>query len=167
MILDSTCGTRIMWRVKELPQVVYLDVRPEVKPTIVGDAGCAPFRDEVFDIIYFDPPYGGWRWSTWTYKKFGMQALSRYWYGPDMSDREIITFILRCNREFKRLLKPGGLIFFKWCDTSMPLSKVLPLLNNFLVARLDHIKSPLQRGKSHTYWVTLTQRWSTPRSTRA
>lgn len=36
---------------------ITLDIRPEVKPTIVANAEQLPFADESFDFVMADPPY--------------------------------------------------------------------------------------------------------------
>ncbi len=34
-----------------------MDVNPEVGPDVLGDAHHLPFVDEVFDLVFLDPPY--------------------------------------------------------------------------------------------------------------
>lgn len=36
---------------------VTVDINPERKPTVVADAQCLPFADNVFDVVIVDPPY--------------------------------------------------------------------------------------------------------------
>lgn len=36
---------------------IRMDINPEVKPDIVGDAHNLPFKDNVFDLVLLDPPY--------------------------------------------------------------------------------------------------------------
>ena len=36
---------------------VMLDIRPEMRPTILADAQALPFKDDAFDFVMADPPY--------------------------------------------------------------------------------------------------------------
>ena len=55
-ILDISAGNRAVWFDKNHPDAIYLDIRPEVEPTIVADARALPAEiGEDFDLILFDP----------------------------------------------------------------------------------------------------------------
>jgi hypothetical protein len=64
LILDANCFQRHMWKRPELAKtlqnhgnlVVYLDRDPRVKPMIQALNEYQPFRDHIFDEIYYDPP---------------------------------------------------------------------------------------------------------------
>jgi len=60
MILDAGCGNRTMWKTKECEKIVYMDIEREleVKPSMFGSNKYAPFKDESFTHIFFDPPHG-------------------------------------------------------------------------------------------------------------
>jgi len=68
MILDMTCGARLMWHQKHHPDAVYCDIRQgtetlsdgrevHINPDQVADFRRLPFPDETFTLVNFDPPH--------------------------------------------------------------------------------------------------------------
>lgn len=68
MILDMTCGARLMWHNKHHPDAVYCDIRSGtetlsdgrtvvIQPDQVVDFRQLPFPDETFTLVNFDPPH--------------------------------------------------------------------------------------------------------------
>ena len=68
MILDVTCGARLMWHNKHHPGVIYADQRAThhqlsdgrqitISPNIRLDYRALPFRDNTFHLINLDPPH--------------------------------------------------------------------------------------------------------------
>lgn len=53
-ILDATCS---FFRVWPKHATIRIDIRPEVKPDIVGDIKKTNFPGHCFDEIYLDPPH--------------------------------------------------------------------------------------------------------------
>ena len=116
--LDACCGFKNMWKGKDTSNVIFLDKRREVKPTILADARWLPFRDKVFDIIYCDPPHlirsDAKSILTRSPKSVGAKYLRKFgWFN---SRSEWIVFLYRVNREFKRCLKDDGKLWFKLVD---------------------------------------------------
>ena len=71
-ILDATCGPKGMWYQKNHPYVTFMDKRDgkqyhmsksgnktvyDVKPDVISEWKDAPFPDESFDMVVFDPPH--------------------------------------------------------------------------------------------------------------
>ncbi len=57
-ILDLSAGRRAVWFDKEHRDATYIDIRPEVKPTLVADARALPPEiGQDFGLIVFDPPH--------------------------------------------------------------------------------------------------------------
>lgn len=71
---------------------VTVDIRSSVKPKIIADVRALPFRDNSFNFILADPPYGE------TYAE-NLYHTGKYYPKPG----EIL-------REASRILKPGGFI---------------------------------------------------------
>lgn len=126
-ILDVTCGSRTIWFDKHHPAVVYCDSRNEIytgiwreserqceiKPDIQVDFTNLPFADDSFYLVIFDPPHlkqAGQ--TTWMAKKYG--RLSKNW--PQMLHDGF--------RECMRVLKPNGVLIFKWSETQIPAGAV-------------------------------------------
>lgn len=126
-ILDVTCGGRSIWFNKNHPEAVYCDKREEeftgmwggserkyvVSPDVVRDFTDLPFADATFSLVVFDPPHLISAGQTgWLVKKYG--HLEANW--PDM---------LRDGfRECMRVLKPDGVLIFKWSEIQIPAEKV-------------------------------------------
>lgn len=130
-ILDVTCGSRTIWFNKQHPATVYCDKRDEeftgvwkstkadsersciVHPDVVADFTDLPFDDCSFSLVVFDPPHlervGE---SSWIYKRYG--RLGEGW--PQMLHDGF--------RECMRVLKPDGILIFKWAETQIPAVKV-------------------------------------------
>ena len=128
-ILDATCGNRSMWFNKQHPAAVYCDKRIEhaltisgskraerkmdVVPDIQCDFTALPFDDNSFQLVVFDPPHlTGAKETAWLVKKYG--TLDENW--PQM---------LRDGfRECMRVLKPDGVLIFKWSEYDIDADKV-------------------------------------------
>lgn len=146
-ILDATCGTRIMWENKHDPDTVYLDVRPEVKPDIIGSICNTPFANNTFDLVIFDPPH----------KNLGATSTMTWRYGH-FSTAQIMYTLVAGFHEISRILKEDGLCLFKWSDGNIDLNRALrqqPLnLSVLVIQRVSyHTKSGNQ-----CYWVTMIKR---------
>ena len=130
-ILDVTCGSRTIWFNKKHPDVLYCDNRREtetriwksndgtsertctVDPDILCDFTDLPFEDESFSLVVWDPPHllnvGD---SSWLVKKYG--KLDQNW--PVMLREGF--------KECMRVLKPDGVLIFKWAESDIPAESV-------------------------------------------
>lgn len=134
-ILDPCCGSRMMWFDKANADVVFGDCRSEVvtvkdqsggrvggtrvlriQPDLLMDFRALPYPDSSFSLVAFDPPHlvsAGPR--SWLAAKYGQ--LSDDW-------RDDITAGFA---ECFRVLKPDGVLVFKWSEVQVPLRDVLAL----------------------------------------
>lgn len=130
-ILDVTCGSRTIWFDKNHPAAIYCDTRDEeytgvwkstnqdsertciVHPDVVCDFTALPFQDNSFSLVVFDPPHllrvGE---NAWMRKKYG--KLGENW-------REMLHDGFH---ECMRVLKPDGVLIFKWAETQIPAADV-------------------------------------------
>jgi len=130
-ILDVTCGSRTIWFNKNHPAAVYCDKRNEehyniwkndngkaeraciIKPDVQCDFTDLPFPDECFALVVFDPPHLIHAKETaWLVKKYS--KLDEQW--P--------TMLRDGFRECMRVLKPDGVLIFKWNEFDIPAVKV-------------------------------------------
>ena len=130
-ILDVTCGSRSIWFNKHHPAAVYMDNRQvfdmciwksrdgrseytlTVNPDIVADFTDIPFADESFSLVVFDPPHLKQAGETaWIVKKYG--KLNDGW--PQMLKDGF--------EECMRVLRPNGVLIFKWSEIQIPAEKV-------------------------------------------
>lgn len=130
-ILDVTCGSRTIWFDKQHPAAVYCDIRDEectatwkstnrnsertciIHPDVQCDFTDLPFPDNSFALVVFDPPHlrriGENAWMRKKYGKLGenWQAMLRDGFAECM-----------------RVLKPDGVLIFKWAETQIPAADV-------------------------------------------
>lgn len=129
-ILDMTCGSRTIWFDKNNPNTVFCDKRHEnyelyfgknrtslhtcsVEPDIQCDFTDLPFEDNTFSLVIFDPPHLLHAKDTaWLVKKYG--KLDSTW--PQMLHDGFT--------EGMRVLKPDGVLIFKWSEYDIPAVKV-------------------------------------------
>lgn len=127
-ILDVTCGARTIWFNKTHPAAIYCDKRREeynhlwknakncclkIEPDILCDFTAIPFPDDSFSLVVFDPPHlTGAKETAWLVKKYG--KLGDNW--PQM----LHDGFLEC----MRVLKPDGVLIFKWSEYDIPAEKV-------------------------------------------
>lgn len=152
-ILDACCGSRMFWFNREHPDTIFADNRRGshqltdmyaqggkrsliVDPDLEADFTALPFKDETFWMVVFDPPHlivAGK--SGWLAKKYG--KLESTWQSDLRAGFE----------ECFRVLKTNGTLCFKWNESQIPLSRVLPLAG----------QAPLfgsRGGKSNkTHWL--------------
>lgn len=129
LILDATCGGRSIWFDKHDPHTVYMDVRRDyfsdiwkngnchgeylINPDVQADFTAIPFPDETFRLVVFDPPHlVRASYEAWLVKKYG--KLEENW--PQMLREGF--------RECMRVLKPEGVLIFKWSEHDIAAEKV-------------------------------------------
>ena len=133
-VLDVCCGSKMMWFDSDDDRAVFMDKREEshtlrdksssggtreliVSPDVVADFTSIPFEDESFPLVVFDPPHlvraGKKSWMALKYGK-----LEENW------QEELRKGFLEC----WRVLKPEGTLIFKWNETQVKVSQILPLV---------------------------------------
>jgi len=138
MILDVTVGARKIyfgWDKNLGDDLIGIDIRKGdfsrekdehhwskgeviIRPTVLADMRNLPFKGNSFDAIIFDPPHMECGLSSWLGKYYG-----------SWTQKEAIQTTRRANAEFKRVLKPGGLIILKVMPRQFRLYETL--LKNF------------------------------------
>lgn len=135
LALDPCCGSRMMWFDKADPRAIFGDIRREtvvvtdrshgrqdgtrslvIDPDLMMDFRDLPFPDSSFRLVAFDPPHlerAGPR--SWLAAKYG--KLSTDWRD------DLRSGFAEC----WRVLKPEGVLVFKWNETQVKVSEVLAL----------------------------------------
>jgi len=151
IILDVCCGGRMFWFDKKNPNALYLDNRImpakkmsngatlEVAPDMVMDFRKLDLPDNQFSLVVFDPPHilkrGGK--NSWMKDKYG--ELDKDTWREDLRKGFAECF---------RVLRPDGVLIFKWSEIDIPLKEILSLTP----------EKPLFGHKSgkqqKTHWVT-------------
>lgn len=129
-VLDVCCGSKMFWFDANDERAIFLDKRAEtliadtrpgrkpcvINPDFVGDFTDIKFPDCSFQIVVFDPPHLVDRAeNAWLTKKYG--TLHDNWKD------ELRKGVSECFR----VLKPGGILIFKWAEVDIPLSTILSL----------------------------------------
>lgn len=126
-ILDACCGARMFWFDKGDPRVVFQDCREldttlcngqhfVVSPDVMGDFRNMDFPDDSFRLVVFDPPHlRRASQKSWLAKKYGV--LTGDW------ENDLRKGFAEC----MRVLKPRGVLIFKWSEGQIKLKDVLKL----------------------------------------
>ena len=157
-VLDVCCGGRAMWFDKRDKRGLFVDVRNEtivredmtrkdgtpwrgwtinVNPDKVADFTALPLPDNTFALVVFDPPHA----------EFGSGSYMAKQYGT-LRGKDWRTMLRDGFSECFRVLRPEGVLIFKWCEEDIPLREILALTP----------ERPLFGHKSgkqqKTHWVT-------------
>lgn len=147
-ILDPCCGSRMFHFDRKNTDVVFGDIRKEshilcdgrsleISPDIEMDFRDMPFPDDSFYAVVFDPPHliraGKQSWLALKYGK-----LNQDW-------REDIR---KGFAECFRVLKPNGILIFKWNETQIKVSEVLALTD-----QKPWVGHPSGK-RANTHWIT-------------
>lgn len=155
-ILDMTCGGRSIWFDKAEKHTIFLDQREveyekafgkdgstrhiRVHPDVIGDFTNLPFENESFELVVFDPPH--------IINKEGTEFWMTKAYGCYPTKEDAQESVAKGIAEAMRVLKPYGVLVFKWSELSISTREILNKTN----------AKPLfghRSGKlSNTHWVT-------------
>lgn len=131
--LDPCCGSRMMWFDKIDTRALFGDCRQEkhsyqdrhytrhleISPDVQLDFRRLPFPDNSFSLVVFDPPHlvraGKQSWLAIKYGKLGKS------WQEDIRDGLAECF---------RVLKPSGVLIFKWNENQIATTDVLALTNH-------------------------------------
>ncbi len=152
IILDVCCGGRLFWFDKKNPNVLFVD-RRVTQPHIVGNGknarvrSCLPdkvmdfrelkFANNTFSLVVFDPPH---------FTSLGKNSYTAQTYGrldPNTWQEDLTKGFAECFR----VLKPNGVLIFKWNEYDIPLRKVLALTPEKPL--FGHLSGKMQK----THWV--------------
>lgn len=147
--IDVCCGGKMFYFDKNPDFMTFMDIRKEekgfnqyrknheVQPDIVGSFTDIPFSNEEFDLVVFDPPHLKSETS-----KLNVHLL----YGV-LDPKTWRDDIRKGFSECFRILKKGGILIFKWNESSIKIKEVLSLSE----------KEPLfgnkQGTKLNTHWL--------------
>lgn len=127
LVLDPCCGSRMMWFDKADPRAIFCDIREEahtlcdgrelhIQPDKLMDFRRLEFANETFSLVVFDPPHlvrAGKQ--SWLGLKYG--TLSTEW-AEDLRQGFHECF---------RVLRPNGVLIFKWAEVQIRTSEILKL----------------------------------------
>lgn len=131
VILDVTCGSRGIWFNKNHPRAIYCDKRSgkyqkqfgkghgglktlNIDPDVICDFTDLPFENNTFALVVFDPPHMknlsemSWIRAAYGVLEDGWQSMIRDGFNECM-----------------RILKPDGILIFKWSEVQFPTTDIL------------------------------------------
>lgn len=146
-ILDPCCGSRMFWFNWSNPDVLFGDIRKEshvlcdgralnIQPDLQMDFRSMPFADGAFKLVSFDPPHllkAGK--LSWLGLKYGV--LGQDWRAD----------LTKGFSECFRVLEPGGILIFKWCEVQVKVSEVLSLTDR------DPLFGHKSGKRQDTHWL--------------
>jgi ubiquinone/menaquinone biosynthesis C-methylase UbiE len=147
-VLDVCCGSRMFHFNKQNPSVIYNDLRTErhilcdgreliINPDVNMNFKNLSYPDNSFSVVVFDPPHlVSLGEKSWMAKKYGI--LEKSW-------KEDITVGFS---ECFRVLKPSGVLIFKWNETQIKTREILNLTN--VKPLVGHISGK----QANTHWIT-------------
>lgn len=127
-IIDVCCGSKMFWFDKDNPDVQFCDKRTvprqeyypgryiEISPDTVCDFTDLPFDNNSFYLCVFDPPH---------LPDAGETSIMALKYGR--LDGDWKTMLSKGFDECMRVLRPNGVLVFKWSEVRIPLREILPL----------------------------------------
>ncbi|WP_288384632.1 class I SAM-dependent methyltransferase [uncultured Acinetobacter sp.] len=146
-VLDPCCGSRMFHFDRKNPNVTFCDIRKEshilcdgrsleVNPDVQMDFRDMPFDDETFHAVVFDPPHlihaGNQSWLALKYGK-----LNENWKDD----------LAKGFSECFRVLKPNGMLIFKWNETQIKVSEILALTDQKPL--FGHVSGK----RANTHWI--------------
>ena len=170
MILDATAANRTMWKSKDNPNIIYLDMekRIPVKPTIFANNTQTPFTDKSFTEIFYDPPHG-WEYEPFMHYTKGVPPDERYppeewkkqtYYGwmQYKNQQSLIVHIYKAQKEFHRILTDDGLLWVKWNECRIKIDRVLALFEDWDKLMKIKVEDPTHtKGWQNTWWVVMAK----------
>ena len=146
-ILDACCGARKCWADKKNPNAVFMDIRKEncvlsdgrtieINPDVVADFRHIPFPDNHFHLVLFDPPHLRWAGDNSNLKK-------NYGRLPADWGKYIGDGFCEC----MRVLKPNGILIFKWNEQQIKLKTIMKYIP------YEPLFGHLTGRSGHTYWM--------------
>lgn len=140
-----SAGNRAIWFDKNHRDATYVDIRPEVQPSIVADARALPAElCGPYDLIVFDPPHKNSAATGNMVRSYG------HW-----TAEQINSIVAGTAREAHRVAAHDGLMAFKWNDHTRKLGSVLEWLEPWWEPLFGHGVSHQQKGTS---WVMLRRK---------
>lgn len=146
-IIDLSAGNRAVWFDQNYRDAIYVDIRPEVEPTVIADARALPMEiGQDYDLIVFDPPHKN---------TVGGNCGKNY---GEWNAAQIHEIVIGTAKEAHRIAKPDGLMAFKWNDHTRKLSTVLALISQWWEPLFGHGARHQHHHGSMTFWVMLRRR---------
>lgn len=149
LVLDVCCGPKMFWFDPHDARALFVDKRRETHPIDIGTPGtkgrsaivvapdiiasfdALPFADSSFPLVVMDPPH------LERQKALGILT-KKYGHLTD----EWRNMLRHGFAECFRVLKPDGVLVFKWADSDHPVSEILALTDQKPLFGQKSLRSP-------------------------
>ena len=124
--LDATAGNRNMWPNKTPPDTIFMDREYDLRlpPDIFGDFTRLPFRDNVFNVVIFDPPHYTTPPPWYDDPQENRHPKQGSFYGRQWSRRKMISSISKAQAEIARVSKR---VCLRWYPLNVKLWNIVGL----------------------------------------
>lgn len=147
-----TSGLLGMQREVNLWADVNLDMSQFRKVTVRGDFTSLPFKNDSFDTVLFDPPHTIDTRNTLLgtlEPNTGLGPhLGAFKYGCYRSVDQLRKGVYKGATEAYRVLKPGGVMIFKWSNSEKPYSWATDTVERVKGWQKDRVA--LKKSGAHT-----------------
>jgi len=159
--LDATAGNRHIWGKnwdQPVNRVVFLDIEPRLNrpPHVLADNQHLPFRDNVFKVVFFDPP---WIPRILSRHNDPKENKGTYWGTPGRTRRALVRLLIAGLCEFTRV---SSRLCTKFGDFEIPRWNYEGLLKScgWTIIHVKEYRSKAKRnsGKHKTMWLTAVKR---------
>jgi hypothetical protein len=114
--LDPTYSTGGFYKHGVKPPKYKFDISPKHKDIVAADCTCLPLKDNSISTMAFDPPFLATRGKSLDCPQNTKQNRTVRRFGWYPTEKELFTFYKKSLVEFKRILKPDGILIFKCQD---------------------------------------------------
>jgi hypothetical protein len=147
-ILDLSASLRNIWFDKGRAGVLWIDLRPEIKPGVVADDCRLPLASAgPWHLVVFDPPH----------RQISLGHRMNYRYGS-MRASDLHSFLPSVAAEAWRVTTAGALMAFKWSNVTYTVDRALGELADYWEPLFGHGFKRSGRSKSLTSWAMLKRR---------
>lgn len=164
MNLDSTAGNRSMWKKRNPSDLIFMDKEKKlfVKPDVLCVWQHLPFRDNVFNVVYFDPPHDKFSETSvhnnpsgWHNPRYeGNRKIGGTFWGS--MPENYVGVYSKAVLEFYRV---SNRLCFKWNNSRIDFKDILRIFNRsgwVMVYEKTH-KSRKRHSKTQTKFFTFTK----------
>ena len=152
-ILDMSAGNRAIWFNKNQPDTTYVDIRPQVKPTVVADTtkDLAAAVGTGYTLIVFDPPHVNGGKNSHISRDYGHHTTA-----------QIRRIVQESALQAWWVSEKDAVMSFKWNDHDQKLETMLKLMDPFWEPLVGYKTASRLKHRSSTQWVLLKRRSTYP-----
>jgi len=153
--LDPTASNKMLWpNNKNPPGLIFTDRNKETQtpPTLFCDYTALPFRDNIFETVFYDPPHAARNKISRSYQHQNPAAWS--YYGWDITPKQLREGIRGASKEFLRVAKR---VCLKWSEVDYGEAWILGMMREWKPVYKKILKYS-RIEKIPSYWITMVKK---------